>query len=151
MAGTGGSAYHDEDPSGAAIVDINVTPLVDVCLVLLIIFMVTAEIIHKQDRGITMERPRTVSGQPVKTKLSITIDRDRVVRIGSTVYSDMAAAKVLLEREVLDNPEIKAVISADVTVPHGDVMKVIDLVKDAGVTKFALGSDPLIPEDGEPR
>ncbi len=149
MAGSGGSAYHDEDPSGAAIVDINVTPLVDVCLVLLIIFMVTAEIIHKQDRGITMERPKTVSGQPVKTKLSITIDRERVVRVGSTVYTDLAAARAELEREVALNPEIKAVISADITVPHGDVMKVIDVVKEAGVTKFALGSDPLIPEEGE--
>jgi biopolymer transport protein ExbD len=149
MAGTGGSAYHDEDPGGAAIVDINVTPLVDVCLVLLIIFMVTAELIHKQDRGITMERPKTVSGQPVKTKLSITIDRDRVVRVGSTVYTDMAAAQAEFEREVAANPEIKAVISADVTVPHGDVMKVIDVVKEAGVTKFALGSDPLIPEERE--
>ena len=47
----GSSAYHDEDPSGGAITDINVTPLVDVCLVLLIIFMVTAQLIHEQDRG----------------------------------------------------------------------------------------------------
>jgi len=145
----GGHAYHDEDPGGGAIVDINVTPLVDVCLVLLIIFMVTAEIIHKQDRGITMERPKTVSGVPVKTKLSVTIDRERVVRIGATVYTDMAAMRAELEREVALNDEIKAVISADVTVPHGDVMKVIDVVKDAGVTKFALGSDPLIPEERE--
>jgi biopolymer transport protein ExbD len=147
----GSSAYHDEDPSGAAIVDINVTPLVDVCLVLLIIFMVTAQLIHEHDRGITMERPKTVSGTPVKTKLSITIDRDRVVRIGKTVYSDMAAAQAVLEKEVLDNPDIKAVISADVTVPHGDVMRVIDIVKDAGVTKFALGSDPLLPDEDRPR
>ncbi|HTM20627.1 MAG TPA: biopolymer transporter ExbD [Kofleriaceae bacterium] len=149
MAGAG--AYHDEDPSGQAITDINVTPLVDVVLVLLIIFMVTTELIHKYDRGITMERPKTVSGNPVKTKLSITIDRDRVVRIGKTIYSDLALAQADIEREVLDNPDIKAVISADVTVPHGDVMRVIDIVKDAGVTKFALGSDPLLPEGPGPR
>jgi len=145
MAGT--TAYHDEDPGGEGITGINITPLVDVTLVLLIIFMVTAELISKQDRGIMMDRPKTVQGAPVKTKLSITIDRDRVVRIGPTVYTDLAAAEAVIEQEVLANPEIKAVISADVTVPHGDVMKVIDIVKDAGVTKFALGSDPLIPEE----
>jgi biopolymer transport protein ExbD len=88
---------------------------------------------------------------PVKTKLQITIDRSRVLRIGNVVYPDVAEAGAVIEREVFDNPEIKAVISADVTVPHGDVMRVIDVVKEAGVTKFALGSDPLLPQDDEPR
>jgi len=141
----GGTAYHDEDSGTGMISDINVTPLVDVTLVLLIIFMVTAQLIV--ERGISIESPKTASGAEVKSTLAVTIDKQRVMYVNGETYADPAAARRVIEDARAKNPEVKAIISADTTVPHGDVMKAIDMVKLAGVTKFALASDPLPPEE----
>ncbi|GAB4534406.1 MAG: hypothetical protein Tsb0020_50010 [Haliangiales bacterium] len=136
----GGSLYQDED-SAAAISDINVTPLVDVVLVLLIIFMVTAKLIVA--RGIEVDSPKTASGAEVKSTLQISVDADRVLYVNGDRYDDISAAQSRVESMRAEDPELKAIISADRAVPHGDVMRVIDFVKLAGVTKFALTSDPL--------
>ncbi len=146
MAG-GASSYHDEEPGAGMITDINVTPLVDVTLVLLIIFMVTAQLIV--ERGISMETPKTVSGGPVKSPLAISIDEDRVLYVNGEHYPDLAGARAVIRKEVAKDKDVKAIISADTNVPHGDVMKAIDLVKLSGVTRFALASDPIGSEQGE--
>ena len=138
MAGTGG--YQDEDSGGGAIADINVTPLVDIVLVLLIIFMVTAKLIA--ERGISVDNPKTVSGDAVSSTLALTIGKSRVLHVNGKAYEDPDRARARVEQARRDNPEIKAVISADQSVPHGDVMEVIDMVKVAGVRKFALATDP---------
>jgi len=134
----GGGFYQDDDT--AMISEINVTPLVDVVLVLLIIFMVTAGVIA--ERGIPLEKPRTVSGSTVKNTLSVAIDENRKLYVDGTMYADLEDAKRVVALEHQQNPEVKAVISADIGVPHGDVMQVIDLVTLAGITKFALASKP---------
>lgn len=139
----GGAQYQDEDSGGGIIADINVTPLVDITLVLLIIFMVTTQLMVERDRGLSIERPKTASGQEVKVQLTITIDDKRVLHVDGTPFQDLAAAADVVGQSVLQNPDIKAIIAADVNVPHGDVMKAIDMVKLAGVTRFALASDPL--------
>jgi len=143
------TAYQDEDGGADVISGINVTPLVDVTLVLLIIFMVTAQLIV--ERGISIESPKTASGSEVEGTLAVTIDRQRVLYVNGKTYSDPAAARRVIEDEVVENPELKAIISADTSVPHGDVMRAIDIVKLAGVTKFALKSDPLGEEEEEQR
>jgi biopolymer transport protein ExbD len=137
----GGSLYQDEDAGGGTISEINVTPLVDVVLVLLIIFMVTAKLIVA--RGIAVDSPKTASGEEVASTLQVTLDRDRVLYVNGDRYDSVDAAKARVESMRAQNPEIKAIITADRTVPHGDVMRVIDFVKLAGVTRFALTSDPL--------
>ena len=149
MAGQGSSQYQDEDAGSGMIADINVTPLVDVTLVLLIIFMVTAQLIVEKDRGIQIERPKTVTGAEGKADLTVMIDAQRVVHIDNTVYPDLNQARAFVLSRTRDNPDLKAVIAADVGVPHGDVMKVIDLVKRAKVKKFMLASDQAEPEDDE--
>lgn len=136
----GGNVYQDEDSMGA-ISDINVTPLVDVVLVLLIIFMVTAKLIVA--RGISVDSPKTASGAEVKSTLQVTIDKNRQLYVNGDEYDDVSEAQGRVEDLRQDNPELKAIITADSSVPHGDVMRVIDFVKLAGVTKFALTSDPL--------
>ena len=136
----GGSLYQDEDGAGA-ISDINVTPLVDVVLVLLIIFMVTAKLIVA--RGISVDSPKTASGEEVKSTLQVTIDEERVLYVNGDRYDSVDAAQARVVEMRAENPEVKAIITADRGVPHGDVMRVIDFVKLAGVTKFALTSDPL--------
>jgi biopolymer transport protein ExbD len=153
----GGSLYNDDDGAGAgAISDINVTPLVDVTLVLLIIFMVTAKLIVA--RGISVDSPKTASGEDVKSTLQVTIDKERKLYVNGDPYPTIDGAKARVEEMRRDNPNVKAIITADTTVPHGDVMRVIDFVKLAGVTKFALTSDPLgaapaelgVPKDAKP-
>ncbi len=136
----GGSLYQDEESTGA-ISDINVTPLVDVVLVLLIIFMVTAQLIVA--RGIEVEQPKTASGNEVKSTLQVTIDRDRQVYVNGDPYPSYEAAKARVVELRAADDEAKAIISADASVPHGEVMRVIDFVKQAGISKFAITSDPL--------
>ena len=135
MAG-GASIYEDDDGGSGAIVDINVTPLVDIVLVLLIIFMVTAKLIA--GRAISVESPRTVSGDQVQTTLALTIDKTRTLYLNGQPAGDRAKVSEYIQKAVQTNPEIQAVVTADVVVPHGDVMELIDLVKVAGVKRFAL-------------
>jgi biopolymer transport protein TolR len=142
----GGSSYQDEDGL-SAISDINVTPLVDVVLVLLVIFMVTATMIV--GRGIELEEPKTASGTDVRSTLKVSIDKNRVLYVNGAPFDDMELARqaVAATRAEAERPaEVKAIIEADTNVPHGDVMRAIDVVKLAGVTKFALSSRPLLEE-----
>jgi len=142
MAG-GGSSYQDEDSGTGMISEINVTPLVDVTLVLLIIFMVTAQLIVT--RGIKIDTPTTKSGQPVKeSPIIVTIDKTKKMLINGQQYKNDEAIKALIKRMVSDNKKIKgskplkAIITADKVVPHGEVMHAIDVVKLSGITRFAL-------------
>lgn len=134
----GGRSYQDED--AGMIADINVTPLVDIVLVLLIIFMVTAKFIAA--RGIDVDTPKTVSGSEVSTTLELTLE------YGGQLYlngekADRETVKQYVQQAVAANPELRPIITADIRVPHGDVMSVIDMVKVAGVKRFALTSEPL--------
>jgi biopolymer transport protein ExbD len=145
MASSGSSGFYQDDDA-SVISDINVTPLVDVVLVLLIIFMVTARVIA--ERGIPLEKPKTVSGTQIKSTLTVTLDQNRALYVNGKRYDEPDAARAEVARERQKNPEVKAVISADVGVPHGEVMAAIDLVTQAGVTKFALASVPKKSEAG---
>lgn len=135
MAG-GTSSYQDDDEGGGLIADINVTPLVDIMLVLLIIFMVTARFIV--NRAIPVKSPQAVSGEDVRTTLGLTLDERGTLFLNGEAVSDRQAVSDYIRRAVEANPEIQAVITADRVVPHGEVIALIDLVKLAGVKNFAL-------------
>jgi biopolymer transport protein ExbD len=135
MAG-GATSYEDEDGGGGVITDINVTPLVDITLVLLIIFMVTARLIVS--RAIPVDSPKAVSGEQVKTTLALTMDKTGKLYLNGDYQPNRVIVAEYVRRSVASNPEIQAVITADKAVPHGDVMELIDMVKIAGVKKFAL-------------
>jgi biopolymer transport protein ExbD len=129
----------DEDP-GRMIVDINVTPLVDITLVLLIIFMVTASYIVSP--AIKVDLPKAASGSDqTKTTLALTLMKDGVLYLNGERSSDAAVIKYI-GGELPKNPDLQAIIAADRIVPHGDVVHVIDLVKRAGVHRFAINVDP---------
>jgi biopolymer transport protein TolR len=130
------SVYKDGDTE--VIADINVTPLVDVVLVLLVIFMVTAPIIA--GRGISVNAPATVSGDSVATPLQVTLTKDGKIYVKGVLQADYEAARSALAGHRKQDPDIKAIIAADAEVPHGEVMKAIDSVKRADITKFALAS-----------
>ena len=131
-----GAKTSDND---SAISDINVVPLVDIILVVLIIFMVTAPMIMKP--SINVNLPKTASGdKTTPTQLQITMTADgKVLLNGSNADDNLIAEKS--KAEFTKNPEIQAIISADKDVPHGRVMTIIDIVKLAGVKKFAFSID----------
>lgn len=119
--------------------DINVVPLVDIVLVVLIIFMVTAPMFMKP--SINVNLPKAASGDKTQAgQLNIAILADGRLNLNGS-FADEAAiskkAKDLFEA----NPEVQAVISADKDVPHGRVVGVMDTIKSAGVKKFAISID----------
>ncbi len=144
----GGSSYHDEDAGSGMISDINVTPLVDITLVLLIIFMVTAKLIVA--RGIAVETPKTVSGSELRTKLELTIKPGPEWYVNGERVADKPAMTSLVKGALQDDPELRPIITADEAVPHGQVMEVIDLVKLAGAKRFAMTTEPKVEAGGGP-
>jgi biopolymer transport protein ExbD len=131
----GGAHFEDED-SGRMITDINVTPLVDIVLVLLIIFMVTTSYIVNPSIKVDLPKAATGSDQ-VKTTLGLTITKEGTLYLNGD-KSDDAGLQRYIATELPRNPDLQAVIAADKVVPHGSVVHVIDLVKRAGVRKFAI-------------
>jgi biopolymer transport protein ExbD len=133
----GGSSYSDDDEGQTLITDINVTPLVDVTLVLLIIFMVTARLI--MNRAIPgVEAPKAASGEEVRTTLSLTIDQHRALFVNGEKVADGQAMGQALRQAVSHNPDVQAVITADNNIPYGDFVGLIDLVRLSGIKKYAL-------------
>jgi biopolymer transport protein TolR len=126
------------DGGDEIISDINVTPFVDVSLVLLIIFMVTATYIIAQ--SIPVDLPEAATGENVVTTLAITITEN------GDIYLDGAKTdKATLARTVgqahSKNEDLRVVIAADKRVMHGAVVSIIDLVRKLGVSKFAINID----------
>ena len=139
MAG-GAQSYENEEAGSGMIADINVTPLVDITLVLLIIFMVTASYIVSP--AIKVDLPKAASGSDqTKTTLAVTISKDGSVYLNGERSSDGHIVDYI-RGELPKNPDLQAIIAADKVVSHGDVIHVIDLVKRSGVHRFALNVDP---------
>jgi len=123
-----------------AMTDINVTPLVDVMLVLLIIFMVTAPLIQS---GVKVDLPRASAQQMEhqEEKLVLTITRDRRVYLGNT---EIPPAE--LERKLSSNARIQKekelYLHADRYLPYGQVFEIMAVARRAGVESLGLITDP---------
>ena len=119
--------------------DMNVVPLVDIILVVLIIFMVTAPMFMKPTINVNL--PKAASGdQTAPSKLNIALTADGRINLNG-VFVDEAAVKAKALEELAKNSEVQAIISADKDVPHGKVIALLDIVKGAGVKKFAISID----------
>ena len=115
---------------------INVTPLVDIMLVLLIIFLVTATYIVKE--AIKIDLPRAAAaGAPTPRTLTINIGKDGQVFVDGVASSDAAIVRRVGEWRARKD-DLQAVIAADRDAHHGAVVHVLDLLKGEGVTKFAI-------------
>ena len=113
----GGIDFDDDE----GITGINVTPLVDVMLVLLIIFMVTANYISNP--GIDLNLPEAETGAGIeKSELALTIDKNSVVYVNGKALSEAELLEVVKAKKA-ENPKIQATIAADQTTPHGAVIK----------------------------
>jgi len=135
MAG-GASREADE-----AITGINVTPLVDITLVLLIIFMVTTKLVLNQ--SVPLDLPKAATGtSDVQIIFSIVMAADgRALVDGKPIPNDDAVLALARDAES-QHPDLRAVIKADASVTHGRVIHVLDLLKQAHVSKIAFGTTP---------
>ena len=132
----GGARSGDDDD---LITDINVTPLVDVILVLLIILMVTATAIVS--KTIPMELPKAATGEQTPATLAVSIDQAGQVFLDTIpVTSEELRTKVRAARET--DPEIRAVIAADGRIAHANVVTVIDILRQEQITKYAINVRP---------
>jgi biopolymer transport protein ExbD len=138
------SSSSDDD---GLIAGINVTPLVDVTLVLLIIFMVTAKIIVSQ--GMPMDLPKAASGESLQTVFSVELSADGKTRVDSNVVASDELVGKLAQDAKSRNKELRAVIRADQKVEHGRVIHVLDLLKRAGVAKIAFAVTPVAVVAGD--
>ena len=128
-----GAAQQDPDEE---ITGINVVPLVDIVLVLLIIFMVTANFIVKET--VEVDLPRAAhGGETVQGLVNVVLDKE-----GRLFFEDKEVDEADLLRRVAEalkeDPETRAIISADQSIDYGKVMRLIDLVKGQGIARFAL-------------
>jgi len=131
VAGISNGGGDDELISG-----INITPLVDIVLVLLIIFMVTTTYIVRD--AIEVDLPRAAhAGEATGTTLAVVLTRDGAIYLDGVkrTEADLAART----REVVaKDRDARAIISADKQALHGAVVRIIDVVKGGGVSRFAI-------------
>lgn len=121
--------------------EINITPFVDVMLVLLIIFMITAPMINK---GVELDLPKADAApmEVDESKLVMTITKERQVLLGETVVPNERLEDVLLGNARLQR-EGELYLKADETVPYGFVVQVMAIVKKAGIPKLGMLTDPV--------
>ena len=120
------------------IVGINVTPMVDVVLVLLVIMMVSATYIVSQ--ALKVELPKSAStDESVSTPVQVTITKDNKVFFNQQpVANDADLTSRLVAARGKEGADVNLVVSADAEARHGSVVHVIDLAKQQGITKFAI-------------
>ena len=115
--------------------EINITPFVDVTLVLLIIFMVTATYIVA--KSIPVDLPEAGTGEDIVTTFAVTMTNDGNMYLDGT-KTDEGQLRLKLSLAKKENKDIRVVIDADKELSHGKVVHVIDLVRKEGVSKFAI-------------
>ncbi len=128
--------HHDED----LLTEINITPFVDIILVILIIFLLVAQVIGPVGFGIKL--PKAVHGQTLSHK-PITVFLDTKGKLAYNGYyvneNDLAQA---IRKQVKDNPMIQVIVTADEKVFHGRVVHLLDLLKGLGVSQLAIHVQP---------
>jgi biopolymer transport protein ExbD len=125
--------------NGELISGINVTPLVDVVLVLLVVLMVTAGYIVS--KTIPVDLPKAATGETTSITLSITLDAHGKRYLDGRP-TDEAGLRTGIRRARADAPDVRAIIAADGAVPHRDVIFVVDVLRQEGLYQFAFNIDP---------
>jgi biopolymer transport protein ExbD len=128
----GGAAHSGRGP----IVGINVTPMVDVVLVLLVIMMVSANFIVAQSMNVDL--PKAANGDRMNPSVAVvTIDAE-----GAYGWNDAPVTEAELVEKLTsahaENPEVNVIVSGDTSARHGGVVHVLDLAKALGITHFAI-------------
>jgi biopolymer transport protein ExbD len=141
MAGSASSGDDDE-----IIASINVTPLVDIVLVLLIVLMVTSS--YLVNKSISVELPKAATGETVTPTLSISLDvAGKLYLDGVGIEPDALRQRIAAAYRT--DHDVKAIISADGRVTHAQVVSIIDALRQEKVTKFAINTSPIEPKEAK--
>ena len=127
--------------SGGVISGINVTPLVDITLVLLIIFMVTAKLVIAPTSALGVKLPKAASGDAIQVVFSLQLTKQGGLYVNSHAVTGDDALKIEAEEEHALHPDLRAVIQADGDVPHWRVIHVMDLLSQSHVSNIAFAVD----------
>jgi len=121
--------------------EINVIPLVDVVLVLLVIFMVTAPMLH---RGLDINLPTSAANNiKAEERLIVTIQKDHSLSLGNDSISLVDLRSSLINAKTA-NPLVSVYLRADQTVPYGTVVQIMDEVKGAKIERLGMITGPKI-------
>src|SRR5438477_4893227 len=124
---------------------INVTPLVDVMLVLLVIFIVTAKIIVTP--AVPLDLPHAAHGEEVQVVLSVIVPAHGPMLVNGAALPNDDALTEKARAAAASDPDLRAVIQADGDVLHRRVIHVLDELKGAGITRVAFGALPVEDHD----
>jgi biopolymer transport protein ExbD len=122
--------------SGNMMSEINVTPLVDVMLVLLVVFIITAPLLAPQSLKINLPKTESVVKDDKLQKISLAIDAQGSISLDSAHLSDIALADMLRSRAA--DPHFQLQIQADTAVNYGRVAQVMAIAQKAGVSKLSF-------------
>jgi len=126
-------------PRQKTVTGINVTPMVDITLVLLIIFMVTATFVS--DAGLKVNLPKAASTEAAATaSLTVTVTRNGELYLMKQSV-DVNGLTANLTREARLNPGVRVTLAADRKLPYGEVVRILDVIKRSGVTRVALAAE----------
>src|SRR4029078_8181624 len=130
----------ERNPGAQPMSDINMTPLIDVMLVLLVIFMITAPLMTS---SLKLDLPKTDAAQPSDTPqfISVALDRDGRYFYGDEAV-DAAAFAARIAAAAKKNPQTEVQLRADKAVPYGRVAELIGIVQKAGLTRIGFIADP---------
>ncbi len=146
MSGPSKPHHHDDDEGPAVFGDINITPLTDIFLVLLIIFMVTSTALVEQGQagagaGVRVDLPKGAAREIQQAArdfpIGITVDGQIVVE-GKAV--DLETVKARLVALIKEAPQAQVIIQADTGTQHGKVVEVMEAAKAAGVERLAIAT-----------
>jgi biopolymer transport protein ExbD len=129
-------AFSSSSKPNAPITGINVTPLVDITLVLLIIFMVTAKLV--MSRAMPLDLPSAASGGEIQTIFAVTLRDDGSLEVDGQRVQDETDVVVKARAALSGKPELRAVVQADGGVPHRRVMQALDYLRQAGLSRVAF-------------
>ena len=129
-------AFSSDQSNDEEITEINITPFVDVVLVLLVIFMVTAPMMIKSTMDLKLPSAKNID-QVEQTTLGITILKSGNVMLNGTLISPQDLADEI-RTSTNKNPKVQVIIIADKMATHGMVIELIDRIKGAGATNFAF-------------
>jgi biopolymer transport protein ExbD len=147
MSGPSKTHHHDDEEGPAVFSEINITPLTDIFLVLLIIFMVTSTAIVESNAGgagagVRVDLPKGAAREIKQMARDFPV---AIMADGTTVVEgkaiEMGALKERLQKLLKESPDAQVIIQADTGVHHGRVVEVMEAAKSAGVERLAIATE----------
>lgn len=134
------STQDPESQGGEVITGINITPFVDITLVLMIIFIVTAKVVVTP--AVPLDIPKAAHTEQIQVIFSIILPRNKPTLVDGREIKDDTELLSRAREALATHPELHAVIQADGAVPHRRVLHTLDLMRQVGITHIAFAAQP---------